>query len=291
MHWLALTLLCAVSLAAADATTKRWFAHSSARQIVLVRLGLTGLLLLPLAVSQPLPELPAAFWTWIAVLVPLELAAMLLYMQAIRDHPLALTLPYLSFTPVLVTLTGWLILGETVNPTGLIGILLVVFGSWLLNLPEDGRMRWRESLRPFAAIVRNRGSRLMLVVAVIYAVTSAGGKAAMQWLQPIQFGAWYFVFIGAGALALVGLSRPGDFRILARRPGTGLLAAGLMAVMVLTHFLALAEVETAYMIAVKRTSMLFGMLFGVLWFGETHARRHLSAGVIMVAGVALIVLA
>lgn len=291
MHWLGLTLICALALASSDAATKRWFIQASARQITLIRLGLTGVLLLPLALSQPLPSLPPAFWGWIGMLVPLELIAMLLYMQSIRDYPLALTLPYLAFTPVLVTLTGWLLLGETVNPVGLLGILLVVFGSWVLNLPDSGRVRWRESLQPFAAILRNRGSRRMLLVAAIYSLTSAGGKAAMQWLNPIQFGAWYFVFIGTGAILLVGLTRPREFRILVRQPLASLIAAGLMAAMILTHFLALAAVEAAYMIAVKRTSLLFGMAYGALWFGERHARRHLGAGVIMVLGVALIVLA
>jgi drug/metabolite transporter (DMT)-like permease len=291
LHWLSLTLICALSLASADAVTKRWFAEAGVRQIVLVRLGLTGALLLPLALGQPLPALPPAFWGWIGILVPLELIAMLLYMQSIRDYPLALTLPYLAFTPVLVTVTGWVLLGETVSPTGLVGILLVVLGSWVLNLPESGGMRWRESLLPFVAILRNRGSRRMLLVAAIYSFTSAGGKTAMQWLQPLQFAVWYFVFVGAGAALLVIATRPGEYRVLIRKPGASLVAAGLMALMVLTHFLALAEVEAAYMIAIKRTSLLFGMLYGVLWFGERHAGRHLGAGAIMVAGVALIVLA
>jgi drug/metabolite transporter (DMT)-like permease len=61
-----------------------------------------------------------------------------------------------------------------------------------------------------------------------------------------------------------------------------------MAVMVVTHFMALAQVEAAYMIAAKRTSLLFGMLYGAMLFGERHLGRHLLAGALMVAGVATI---
>ena len=39
-----------------------------------------------------------------------------------------MTLPYLAFTPVFVTLTGWAILGERVDLQGLGGIALVVAG-------------------------------------------------------------------------------------------------------------------------------------------------------------------
>jgi drug/metabolite transporter (DMT)-like permease len=42
------------------------------------------------------------------------------------------------------------------------------------------------------------------------------------------------------------------------------------------------------MIAVKRTSLLFGMLYGAALFGERHLGRHLVAGFLMVAGVAAV---
>jgi drug/metabolite transporter (DMT)-like permease len=60
------------------------------------------------------------------------------------------------------------------------------------------------------------------------------------------------------------------------------------AVMVVTHFLAVEQVEVAYMIAVKRTSLLFGILYGWWWFRERHLARHLAAGAVMVAGVAVL---
>jgi drug/metabolite transporter (DMT)-like permease len=64
-----------------------------------------------------------------------------------------------------------------------------------------------------------------------------------------------------------------------------------MALMILTHFVALVGVKTAYMIAVKRTSLLWGIVLGALWLGEPNLRRNLLAGCVMVAGVGLIALA
>ena len=51
---------------------------------------------------------------------------------------------------------------------------------------------------------------------------------------------------------------------------------------------AIQQVEGAYMIAVKRTSLLFGIVYGALLFKEQDLGRHLAAGVLMVAGVFLI---
>lgn len=288
MHWLGLTLLSAFFLASADALSKRYLAHYRPGELVLVRFGVSGLLLLPVLLLQPWPALPAAFWGWVAVLMPLELLAMWLYMRAIRESPLSLTLPYLAFTPVFNVLTGYLLLGERVSPTGFAGILLVVCGAWLLNLPAARRGGAWRALAPFQAIAREHGSRLMLVTAAIYSLTSVLGKAALAHTTPAFFGAFYFVTLGAVSAVIFGSRRPGSWRALGRHPLAHLAIGACMAGMVMTHFHAIGQVEVAYMIAVKRSSLLFGMLYGAWLFHEQGLSRNLAAGALMVAGVFLI---
>lgn len=291
MHWLTLTLICAFALASADALTKRSLGGRDARELTLVRFTVPGVLLLPWLLAQPLPAFPVAFWLWMAVLLPAEIVAMLLYQRAIRDHPLALTLPYLAFTPGLVAAIGWIVLGETISGPGLAGVLLIVFGGWLLNV--DGATRnglWRQALAPLGAIWRNPGSRQMLGVATIYAFTAVGGKRAMAYATPETFGALYFALLGLLTLAVFGITKPARLNVIRERPVAALGVGVLMAVMVVTHFLAIAMVEAAYMIAVKRTSLLFGILYGALLFREANLGRNLVAGTLMVAGVALVAL-
>jgi drug/metabolite transporter (DMT)-like permease len=149
-------------------------------------------------------------------------------------------------------------------------------------------MHWRELVRPFRAVLSNPGSRIMLLVAFIYSLTSVGGKAAMQWLPAQAFGPFYFVLVGGTAIVLFGATRPASFGVVRRHPAASLLVALLSAVMVYTHFVALEMVEAAYMIAVKRTSLLFGILYGALFFAEPRLRQSLFAGSLMIAGVFLI---
>ncbi len=291
MHWLPLTLLCALALASADAATKAWLQEFSARELAVVRLGLTGLLLSPLLWDlPPLTGLPAAFWGWLAALVPLELLAMLLYMKSIRDHPLSLTLPYLAFTPVFVMGSAWVLLGESVTLQGTGGVLFVVAGAWLLNGERAQAQNWRSWGEPFRAVVEQPGSRMMLATAAIFALTSTMGKGAMQHMAPEQFGPFYFGVLGLTVTLIFAVPRPALFSKLARRRWAVLTVAALMGIMAYTHFLAIAQVEVAYMIAVKRVSLLFGILYGALLFRETGLTRRLPAGGLMVAGVALILL-
>ncbi|MCP3867447.1 MAG: EamA family transporter [Gammaproteobacteria bacterium] len=288
MGWLPLTLVCALALASADALTKARLSDYSLRELTFVRLTLTGLILSPLVFAQPFPDLPWAFWGWIVATVPLEIVAMLLYMSAIRDHSLAYTVPYLAFTPVFVVLTGYVLLGETLSPGGFVGILLVVTGAWLLNLKGVHLRSWRSWLAPFCSIFHNRGSLAMLGAALLYGITSVGTKGAMQYMQPELFGPFYSLLVGLMLVPLLGLATPRAIGRVWRKPWAVLGTALLMGLMMVTHFIAITQVEVAYMVAVKRSSLLFGILYGALLFHETGLGRHLAAGSIIISGVLII---
>jgi drug/metabolite transporter (DMT)-like permease len=288
MPWLYLTLFSAFSLATADAVTKRYLSHYPAGELVLVRFGVTAILLLPLLLIQPWPAMPAPFWGWVAALLPFEILAMWLYMKAIRQSPLTLTLPYLAFTPVFNTVTGYLLLGETVTLQGFSGIALVVCGAWLLNIDAMNNGSRLAVLAPFRAIASEQGSRLMLIVAALYSLTSVMGKGALQYVPAAFFGPFYFVLLGVVASIVFARRDEKPWQVLIRHPWAHLGVGLFMGLMVLTHFLAIQHVEVAYMIAVKRTSLLFGILYGAWLFREHGLGRNLLAGMIMVAGVYLI---
>lgn len=290
MHWFLLAMICAISLASADAATKHWLRDYGAREVTLIRFSLSGLLLSPLLLVQPFPELPVMFWSWIALLMPLEIIALLLYIKAIRDYPLWQTLPYLAFTPVFVTFTGWLLLGETVSPLGFAGIFLIFTGTWILNIETEESDGAPGLLSPLTTIMQCSGSKLMLLVAAIYSITSVGGKAAMQYMPPDLFGPFYFALLGLITLVLFLIQKPTTLRALYRQPTPNIMIALFMAVMVITHFLALQQIEAAYMIAVKRSSMLFGIIFGAILFNEKGVGTHMTGGAVILAGVALIAL-
>ena len=290
MHWFLLALLSALSLAASDALTKRFLSDWHWRDILLVRFSVAALMLLPMLVIYPLHGLSTQQWLWLALAVPLELLAMRLYVTAISRAPLSQTLPYLAFTPVFTAVLGLLVLDETISVHGLVGILLVVLGAYLLNLKHafggQGLALWA----PLQAIAREPAARMMLLVAAIYGVTSVSSKAAMRDTPPQAFGALYFVLVGGASLLTFGGLAPSRLRHLLSRPWAVLAISATMALMVVTHFLAIAGTEAAYMITVKRTSLLFGMLFGALWFGENDLLKNLGAGAMMVAGVGLVLL-
>lgn len=287
MDWLALTLTCAFSIAAADITTKWYFPDYSARDLLLIRFTIPALILMPLCWIFPMPDLPIQFYFLIAILVVLEILAMYLYILAIRDYPLHLTLPYLAFTPIFNILTGYVVLNETISLVGVFGILLIFTSTYILNQQQNIHF-WYQFTINIRAIAINRGSQLMILAAGIYSVTSVLSKQAMEFANPLSFGPFYFAVIGTATLILCLTINPKQLKVLVLRPGPTLLLGGLMSIMVITHFLAIAQIEVAYMLSVKRISLLIGILFGAILFKEKNLNRNLVAGLLMVAGVTLI---
>jgi drug/metabolite transporter (DMT)-like permease len=284
MDWIFFSLTAAFCIATADALTKKNLGSLSAYEMGITRLVYTVPWLLLTLLLIPWPSLDRTFFISMAAALPFEGLAFVLYMKAIKVSPLSLTLPFLAFTPIFIILTGWLLLGEAVSPTGLLGILAIVAGAYVLNLShaKDG------FFSPFKAILREKGSRLMLVVSFIYSLTSVLGKLAVLHSDPLFFGVVYYAVFTLFMLGFMPLANGAGMSCLLKRPLAGFVIGAITALEILSHMKAISLVQAAYMIAVKRTSLVFGVLYGAWLFREEKPAERLAGAAIMVSGVFLI---
>jgi uncharacterized membrane protein len=275
MSWLFLALLSAFSLSTADALSKRALRSTDGGGagstddfvIVWVREGYALPFLVLALVFIPVPRLDGTFWLTLVVLLPLEIIALVLYVKAIRLSPLSLSIPFMAFSPVFIIFIAFFVLGEWPDRSGAAGILLIALGAYFLNASAS---RYGP-LGPVKAIFKEPGSVLMIAVAFIYSITSTLGKVALT--VPLTF-----LVIFKGQLKGV-VSKPSAF-----------LPIGLStAVMIMSHFVAISLVDVAYMISVKRTSLIFSVLYGKFLFNEEKIKERLLGSALMVAGVVVIV--
>jgi drug/metabolite transporter (DMT)-like permease len=145
-------------------------------------------------------------------------------------------------------------------------------------------------LAPLKALAKEPGARLMLMVAAIYSLTASLYKSAILHSGALFFGTLY-------PLAVTGLlvsAYPWN-RV---RLGPSLKAHGgwwvVLGLCSVLSFLCLAggmeRAPAAYLVAVKRLSLLLSVLLGGLWLKERpFLPRVLGAG-LMCAGVGLIAL-
>lgn len=283
--WLPLTLASAFFLATSDALTKKALPGHNEYLVTWLRLlPALPLFLVPLPFI-PIPRLSPEFFLCAFGALPLEALAIVLYTKALKLSPLNLTLPLLSVTALLLLVVPFLVLGERISPCGAAGVLLIASGGYLLN----ARPGASGIAAPLRALLRERGSLCMLAVAVIYSVTSVLGKRAIELSSPLFFAALYLPLLVVIITPLALYKGRGELRALA---GDGTLRASALpalcyALQAVTHVYAINLINVAYMIAVKRLSLLFGVLWGRYLFKE---RGGVPATVMMLAGVMLILL-
>lgn len=284
MLWLPLSLIAAFASATADALLKKHFLDLSAYGMGVVRLAYTLPWLALALLFIPWPAVDRMFFTAIACGLPLEILALLCYMKALKVSPLSLTLPFLAFTPVFLIVSGRFILHETLTLQGMFGIMLIVAGAYCLHLSETRT----GLLAPFKAIARETGSLLMLLVAAIYSITSAIGKVGVLHSSPAFFGIVYFCCLGIIMLLLMPVIPGLTARSIGSKPMAGLAVGAVYAVMVFSHMSAISMAPAAYMIAVKRTSLLIGVIYGGFLFKEGRFLDRLAGSAIMLCGVFVI---
>jgi drug/metabolite transporter (DMT)-like permease len=105
----------------------------------------------------------------------------------------------------------------------------------------------------------------------------------------LYFACVYFAALTAAMLLLLPFQSRGAAKGRLLAPPRAGLAVGLaMATMVVSHMTAISLVAAAYMVTLKRTSLLFGVLYGAFWFKEERVRERLFGALLMVAGIAVI---
>ncbi|MBI5047743.1 MAG: EamA family transporter [Deltaproteobacteria bacterium] len=279
MLWMLFALITAFSLSTADALSKRAMAKSDEYVIAWVREGYALPFIALSFFFIPIPHLDKTFWLSVIVLLPLEITALILYVKAIKLSPLSLTIPFMALSPVFIIVIAFFLLGEWPDKSGFVGIFFITLGAYLLNAKAGSQ----GFLGPIKAIAREKGSLLMVIVAVIYSITSTIGKIAVQHSSPIFFGFFYPLLLTIALSMVVGVK--GTLHRVVSRPVTFLTIGIFTAIMILSHFLAISMADVAYVISIKRTSLIFSVFYGWVVFKEINVTERLLGSILMIAGI------
>jgi drug/metabolite transporter (DMT)-like permease len=285
---LTLTLSTALCWALYDALRKRL-----ARDVVPVHLGL----LLPLA-QAPLLALWAftrePFGLATASLSPLagsavlNVFALVLFLGALRLSPLSLTIPLLSFTPVLSTTLAWIFRGQVPGPAQYAGAALVVIGATVLGLSGGA---WKG----FTAFLREPGVRRMTIVALLWSCTgvldqTAVARGAGSWYAPILTAAVALILLLWAVLRGQGRPLVQAIRPLVSRPLLAGLAIVIGAAALAIQIESFRWAPIGFIEVIKRgTGMGSAVILGRLAFGEPLTARKWIAVALLTLGVALVV--
>ena len=222
------------------------------------------------------------FWWSTFVSAILSLLGLILTVKAFKLGDLSMLQPLFSFIPVFLVLTSIPLLNEIPSLAGFLGILLIVAGTYFVNLGKG-----KGILGPFIALANNKAARLILLVCVIYSVSSATNKIAVQSSNP----ATYIIFVQTMmALMLIPFILKLKEKIDDLKPQMGWLffMGILVALELFFQMIALQMTLASYVISLKRISAVVSVVIGITAFKESGASNKLAGSILMILGAILI---
>ncbi len=243
------------------------------------------LVLLPAVIYEGvIPELNETFWYCLLVSTLFNVATSVLYLKAIKSDDLSLTVPFIGFSPFFLLFTSFIISDERPAVQGVFGVLLMVAGTYFFQFKE----KKKNFLAPFAALLKLRGPKMMLLVAFLWSISSNFDKIGIKnsspvfWALMLNLGISFFVF-WIVIFKKISLKAAMDKKValLGILSGMGLIV----------EMTAISLYLVTYVIAVKRLSTVQSVIWGHFFFKEQGIKKRLFASSVILAGVLLIAFA
>ncbi|AJF62470.1 MAG: hypothetical protein QT11_C0001G0321 [archaeon GW2011_AR20] len=216
--------------------------------------------------------------------------AFLLVSRAIRHMEVSTVSPFLSFGPIFVLIFSLLFLKEHITNMHLFGIFLVVFGAYVLQSKEN------DYFAPIRAIIKSKYIHFIFIALILNGFSATLDRYFLKdgfLLDSVSYLFLMSIFLAINYSILITVLHGGFKEINKGFKISGFLIL-IMAALIIMGRLALFQAFTqtsAFLVEpIKRTSVLFVVLFGGALFHEKHIFKKFIASLIMLAGVYLIII-
>lgn len=237
-----------------------------------------SLLLLPIILYLGFESMsPRFLWALLASSI-LQVTVILLYFKAIKRSELSVTVPLITLTPLFMLLTSPILIGEFPSALGVVGIVLIVAGTYISNLSEDPK----KIFAPFVSLLKNQGSRYMLLVAFIWSITANLDKIGVEETSPLY---WAFIkdfviLIYLIPILMVKSKKP--LLQINNRKWPLLLVGFFKSTSVVTQMIAIQFLLVPYVISIKRSSSVIIILFAFFYMNERKNFKNRLIGIVVI---------
>jgi drug/metabolite transporter (DMT)-like permease len=232
-----------------------------------------------------LPPL-AVFLIYLAIDVALIGCAQLLLMRALQVSSMSLCIPFMAFTPVFLIGTGYVMIGELPSWIKLLGVGLIVIGSLLMHR----RLFAAGWTAPLKAVMKEKGSRYILLVAFILSVTNPIEKRLVTMSDPLSQAFSYCLGLCVLFAILVWVRRADCSAVMRTAPRWTVLAGVMDAAALLLQFFTYSYLAVVITISIKRAGIVLSVLAGWLIFREKEITDKVIAASAMLGGVLILYL-
>ena len=216
------------------------------------------------------------------ILILISLFSALLFLKAIKQSDLSLTIPLLSLSPLFSSFFSFFFLNEKLSYSQYIGVFLIIFGTLVLY---SKKITLGEIFKSFKVLAINNSAKLMIVVSLIWSLTPVLDKLCLEHSSInihglIQsFGLVILLIFLLKKEKYEFLSLKKNWRLILITILTGIIATVLQFYAILFNYVPIME-------TIKRSiGQLSSVLFGKLFFEEKITKPKILGVLILSVGV------
>lgn len=234
-----------------------------------------------------IPKTTSEFFVFMGIAGLLDAVAFISSYFAISKSQISLISPIASFSPVFTTIIAIFTLNEIPTPIKFIGILLVVFGAYLLNVADIKQ----GVLAPFKTLFSHKGVLLFLLANLLWGITPIFQKKAIFETSPqiplfASVVGMCFVLLFLTPLAFKKAVKS------VREIKTNLKWFAINGVGTAfsqaAAYAAFALIFVGYAVSIFRLSTLFIIILGGVFLKEKRIKERLLGASVMLAGAILL---
>lgn len=246
--------------------------------------SIPAIMLIPLV---NFPIIQTEFYLYVLFGAITDIAGIIFMSKSLRLAPMGRAVPLLAFTPAILLFTGFILVGEVPTLIGAAGVVIIVFGSYILHLDT----KQYSLIQPLKLLTTSPGARYMLGTALCFSFTGPFYKQAILHSSP-SFALIVGLPLSVVLLMLYQLFRKQSIgRLFPEKDNliTLLFLGASVFIVAYSTNLAFSTGLVSYVISIKRLSIFFNILIGFFIFKEQNLGRNLLAASIMIAGATIII--
>jgi uncharacterized membrane protein len=232
-----------------------------------------------------IPPLQPGFWIYAILFGVSQTIGTLSLSKALKLSDISIVTSLWKISLLILVIFAFLTLGETPSLLGIIGILVSMFGVYLLNIQKSRISVWA----PLRELFIDRGLRYTLVAAVFYAPAVVLMKQIILYSDPYFANLIGYLAASLTVLPLV-LRRSAQHLVQIPRYWWSFFSMGLFACLSsVCHSIAYQMTLTSYVEAVKQAEILLALAIGCVVFHErARVRAILPGSLTMMCGIVLL---
>lgn len=216
------------------------------------------------------------------ILILISLFSALLFLKAIKQSDLSLTIPLLSLSPLFSSFFSFFFLNEKLSYFQYIGVFLIIFGTLVLY---SKKITIGEILKSFKVLAINNSAKLMIVVSLIWSLTPVLDKLCLEHSSINIHG---LIQSFGLVILLIFLLKKEKYEFLSLKKNWELILITILTGIIATvlQFYAILFNYVPIMETIKRSiGQLSSVLFGKLFFEEKITKPKILGVSILSVGV------